>query len=354
MIPSLALGGAERQLSYLGPELVRMGHDVHVAFLHPGPNLHRLDSGGVVLHQFEANRNHDPGILLGAIRIIREIDPDVVQTWLLQMDIVGALATAATGKPWILTERSSALGHPAGVKNRIRWFFGGKADAIVSNSRGGDMYWQSRRTPRRRIVIPNSLPLDEIEETSPDSLTDFVLDRSMKVVLFVGRLTEGKNIPNLIAALAEVMAGDRIAALFCGNGPMKSQAEKQVEQLSISDRVFFLGNTQRAWALMKRADLFAFISEFEGFSNVVIEAMACGCPLLVSDIPSHREFLDEETAIFVDPHRSSDIADAIQRFFSMPDKAELRARAAKKRVEKWSNASMAGQYEKLYREILDD
>lgn len=351
LIPSLALGGAERQLSYLAPELAGMGHEVHVAFVHPGPNLHRLDASGVVLHQFRSGGNYDPRILLDALRIVREIDPDIVQTWLLQMDIVGGLAAAAARKPWILTERSSAAGHPPGIKNLARLWMGGRARAVVSNSRGGDAYWESRLAPGNRFVVPNGLPLDEIEEAPPDPLSEFGIDPAEKVVLFVGRLLGGKNIPNLIAALSAVMAEERVVALFCGDGPLRRSSERTVGQLGLSGRFFFTGNTHKVWPLMKRADLFAFVSEFEGFPNVVIEAMACGCPLVVSDIPAHREFLDESMALLVDPRRPGEIAAALRRSLADPEGSRRRARAARERAAGWSTASMAARYEKLYRDI---
>ncbi len=53
------------------------------------------------------------------------------------------------------------------------------------------------------------------------------------------------------------------------------------------------------WALMKKASVFVSLSAYEGCPNTVMEAMACGCPIIVSDIPEHREILDEQSALFV-------------------------------------------------------
>src|ERR1035437_1762104 len=89
LIPSLSGGGAGRQLSYLAPELARMGHDVHVAYSNEGPQKPELP--GVVLHRLKSRSNYDPYLIWQLDRLSRRIKPDIIQTWLLQMDILGGL-----------------------------------------------------------------------------------------------------------------------------------------------------------------------------------------------------------------------------------------------------------------------
>jgi hypothetical protein len=73
-----------------------MGHEIHVASLRGGPNLDRLKAAGVVWHQVGGFSNHDPVILIRLISLLRELRPDVVQTSLAQMDILGGLAALMT------------------------------------------------------------------------------------------------------------------------------------------------------------------------------------------------------------------------------------------------------------------
>jgi glycosyltransferase involved in cell wall biosynthesis len=103
---------------------------------------------------------------------------------------------------------------------------------------------------------------------------------------------------------------------------------------------------------MKRADTLVSTSLFEGSPNVVLEAMACACPLVVSDIPAHRELLDEETAILVDPHNPRSVADGILQALSDRSAAARRAAAAQMRVQRYSLASVARQYRDLYQDLL--
>ena len=80
--------------------------------------------------------------------------------------------------------------------------------------------------------------------------------------------------------------------------------------------------------------------------------MACGCPLVVSDIPEHREFLDEQSALLVDPDLPAAIADAILDVLSAPEAAARRAEVAWAKVLHWSIPAIARRYAQVYEEVL--
>lgn len=283
---------------------------------------------------------------------MRRIRPDIVQTWILQMDILGGLAAWATGIPWVLREPSSALAYPATVKNGLRERVGARASAILSNSKGGEAYWRGIGHSPPCHVIPNGIPLESLENVPPASFAGFGIPPDRRVVLYVGRFEEGKNIEQLVDALSLVAAAEPVFAVLAGDGPSLPAIRQRIERLGISDRVVLPGFVADAWAMMKRADAFAFPSAFEGLPNVVLEAMACGCPLVVSDIPAHREFLDDRCALLVDPGRPAEIAEAILGTLADPAGARARARIAKEKVAPWSVPSIAKLYEDAYRDVL--
>jgi glycosyltransferase involved in cell wall biosynthesis len=91
----------------------------------------------------------------------------------------------------------------------------------------------------------------------------------------------------------------------------------------------------------------------EGNPNTVLEAMACGCPLVVSDIPEHREFLDDDCARFAKPDSAHEIARAILCVFAEPDATARRVQAARARVaSRDSIPDMARRYERVYRAMV--
>ncbi|MCA1567612.1 MAG: glycosyltransferase [Acidobacteria bacterium] len=347
-IPDLGYGGAERQLSYLAAELAVLGHEVHVASRHGGPNLDRMKSAGVVWHCLGGTGNRDPLIFFRLVALMRKLRPGVVQTILTPMDIMGGAAALLTRTRWVLRESSSAPLYTARWRHRVRRALGRLADAIVSNSAGGYNYWRIESSRRPLCVIPNVIPLDEITAADSSHVEGFAFDPAEKVVLYAGRIDAGKNVENLIAALACLADEVPYAALICGDGPRRHHVERMAHELGIAHRIFFTGYVENLWGLMKRADALVSLSRFEGCPNVVLEAMACGCPLVVSDIPAHREILDERSALFADPDEPKEVAAALKATLLHDEAARGRARTARGMTAGRPVETTARLYEKLY------
>ena len=325
-------GGAERQLSYLAYEQAKRGHHVHVAFSRRGAYVDHLRPAGVVFHDVGGRGNHDPRILIRLIRLIASLRPNLVQTTAAQMDILGGTAALLTGTPWILREPSSAPSYGSDWKSRLRRMLGAGATAIVSNSRGGDAYWSGAHT---RYVIPNGLPFDEIGTVVPNP---------DNVVLFAGRLNEGKNAATLLDALAHV--GADFTAVICGDGPQRDELQQKADA-----RVVFTGLVTDLWERMRHAAVVVSLSHFEGCPNVVMEAMACGVPLVVSDIPAHRELLADGMALFVGADDVAAAAQAIEATLLDREAAKARARAARAHVAHCSIDALVRHYDQVYRDL---
>jgi glycosyltransferase involved in cell wall biosynthesis len=350
-IPTLGDGGAERQLSYLSAELSRMGHDVHVASSRGGTNLERLRSEGVEWHRLGGVSNRDPLIFFRLVGLLRRLRPDIVQTILTPMDIMAGAAALLTRTPWILRESSSAPLYGAGLRHRWRTVLGRRADGIVSNSAGGSNYWRSLGATRLLCNIRNGVPLDEINEVG--SFTpDLLAKGNAKVLLFAGRLDKGKNVDNLIVALSRLADQLSFVAFICGDGPRRGHLESLARKLGIADRLTFTGYVKNLWTLMKRADAVISLSRFEGCPNVVMEAMACGTPLVVSDIRAHREILDNTSALFVDPENPDDSVRVIAEVLQGGQATKARARVALARSSTWTVEATAQQYERMYLRLL--
>jgi len=112
------------------------------------------------------------------------------------------------------------------------------------------------------------------------------------------------------------------------------------------------GYVDDVWSWMKRANVFVSIGLFEGRPNSVLEAMACGCPLVVSDVPAHREFLTGDMARLVDPCDRHEVADALIDVLTNRDAALGRAANARRAVEQWAIAPIAREYDRVYRTVL--
>jgi glycosyltransferase involved in cell wall biosynthesis len=361
-VTNLMRGGAETQLGYLATDLARNGWDVHVGFFVDGPNRERMEPAGVVAHRlpsrvsdaarWEVGGTRDPLSPWRIYRLIRSLQPAIVQTWIPAMDLVGGGAALAAGVPWILSERSDPTMFPQLPKIRARAWLARRAAAVVSNSPGGDRYWKGQlgsRVPRH--VVPNGVPIDEIRGTPPADLASLGVPADSPLVVYVGRLQRGKNIDILLSALQAVVREGGAVCVLCGQGPMEEEVERSIEARGLRSRVFRVGFVPDVWRWLRRADAFVSVSNYEGMPNSVMEAMAAGAPLVLSDIPAHRGVADEECARFVSGTDAAAVTAALLDCLRARGPARERVRRAAERAEAWSVAAMARSYADIYRAI---
>ena len=351
-IPSFGPGGAERQLALMAAELARMGVEVHVAFVAGGPNLGRLENASVRLHVLDAAGNHDPMLAWRIFGLVRDVRPDVIQTWLTQMDILAGAAAILCRVPLIVSERCNAPAYPRGWKTRLRRMIGLRADRVIANSRAGLDYWRPDVPEERLALIRNCVsPPGSAEGASPDTLVARTEGRPL--VMFAGRLAAQKNVPTLVEALTTVARRhpQAVMVLF-GEGPDRDDIARSIGEAGMADRILLAGFSSCLPAWMERAAAFVSVSLFEGHPNVVIEAASVGCPLVISDIPPHRELFDEDSAVFVPVDAPTVIADAVLDVLAHPDRARERASRACAITAHWTLTAAATAYRSIYESLM--
>lgn len=348
-IPSLQSGGAERQLTVLASLLRSRGWDVHVAFFHEGVFDHIL-ARSATLHRVASTSNYDPRNVLRLAKLIRRIKPDIVQTWLPQMDVVGGSAALLCHVPWIIAERSSPLAYPPAWRIWLRGVLGRRAAGVIANSPGGIEFWQHHKGPRMRMrVIANAIDPSIATGTARATVP---FPAGSPLVVYVGRLCHMKRIPILICAMDAVRRDTSAKLLICGEGHMENECRERVSSMGLDDTVAFAGFVADVPAVLRVADVFVSLSAFEGLPNAVQEAIACGTPVVLSDIPAHREIAAGDAALFVDGIDADAVAAAIVGTLRDRDAAHARARAASARAAEWSPAAIGAAYDAFYRDLL--
>ncbi|WP_170185867.1 glycosyltransferase [Pseudoxanthomonas dokdonensis] len=328
----MEVGGSQRQISYLlealdrsqwQPELLYFRHD---SFL-----VHQLRANGITVHHIAKRGRLDPRFLLAYARLLRQRRFDVVHAFSLTAELWTLLASYLYLTPLVLVAsmRGMYLDHPDWFW-RIKRFVLQRSDAIISNSRAGaEAAAQRARIPLRKFdVIPNGIPPSA---PLPPGEAD-IIRRAMGapanrcIALFVGRLVKAKNLACLLRAMAELPVGQRPWVALAGNGPLRDEIEQLREQLGLVDDIRFLGERDDAGRLMKTADFLVLPSSNEGMSNVVMEAMECGCPVIASRVGGNPELIeDHASGLLFDDDDHRQLSALLHQYCSQP---QLRARMA--------------------------
>jgi len=342
-------GGAERALSQLAGPLSSAGCDVHVALLRGGAHEERLVASGATIHRIDVLGNYDPRLVWSIDRIVRRVRPQILQTWLTQMDVVGGVVARIRKLPWILSERSSGIAYRSGAKNLLRVAVAGGARLIQANSRGGADFWAEKQPNIPRVVVPNPLPLAQIEAALPADVQRF---DGRPVILYVGRLSWIKNIMNLVKAMQEV---PEAVLVMLGEGDLGPDLRSWIAERNLSERIVLEGFVSDVWSRMKSATMLVSVSAYEGRPNVVLEASAAGAPLVLSDIPAHRDLLGPcGGALFVNGNDPKSIAAGIRETLRDRAAAEQRACSAYAAVAPCTPEVVAAQQMRVYQELLSN
>ena len=177
-------------------------------------------------------------------------------------------------------------------------------------------------------------------------------DGGPRVILAAGRLSDVKDYPTLLRAVSRVVKSFPIRLIILGEGRQRGKLETLVRALKLEDRVSLPGYVENPYAFMSRASLFVLSSKFEGLSNVLIEALACGCPCVSTDCPSGpSEVLDRGKygpLVPVGDHIA--LADAMVCVLeNPPDKKLLR-----KRASDFSPEMSVSKYEEVIYSVISE
>lgn len=290
-------------------------------------------------------------------RVIRQWRPDAIHAhWLIPQGLILALLSQVVRDmpPYLVTSHGADLHAlrfwpmPAFKRFVVRR---AAAVTVVSSSMLDVM--QAQGIPTEGVQV-EPMGVDLENRFTPDEN----VPRSDTEILFVGRLVEKKGLRFLIDAMPAILESHPNAYLtVAGFGPEEPALRQQVKALGIENVVQFLGAVaqQNLPDLYRRAALFVapFVEaaggDQEGLGLVTVEAIGCGCPVVVSDLPAVAEVVDDPT-LRIEPGSSCQLADAVTRVLKLTS-AEYAATVTRQRARlvKWLDWQNRG---KAYAQIL--
>lgn len=324
-------------------------HGIEV--LHPRYPL--LPKVGQSLHPF--------GLALGALRSVRRLqrqgfDFDLIDAHFYYPDgVAAALLARWLGKPLVITARGSDLnvfGRDRVPRALMRWAGGvatasiGVCQALVDVLRGWGL------PPARLHVVRNGVDTQRFQPQPQAAARAALGLEGAPLLLSVGHLVPVKGHDIALQALAQLLPRHPGARLvFVGDGPLRGALQAQAQALGIAAQVHFAGavpNDQLA-AWYSAADLLVLASRSEGWANVLLEAMACGTPVVATAVGGTAEVVGRpDVGRVVPPLDPAALAAGIESMLAAaPDRAAVRAYA---QAFGWDETS-AMQW-RLFREVL--
>lgn len=367
VITGLGVGGAERALyTLLCGSLNDRSHNYVISLTSDGYYGELLRQVGVPVYSIgiESDKKGLIGSLLGGARLIRyarKCSPDILQGWMYHGNFAASIIylffLKSVSLVWNIRQAlddPAALSRGTRLVNKILGKVSAHADVILSNShRSRDQHVALGYSKDNFYVIPNGFDCQKwkrIKLARDSILLELGIAQESFVIGFVGRPDPAKNISLLFSAFDRVISQLDNAVLVCvGDGLDKDQAIVEA-----SSQTFFVGHQKDISYWMSSFDILCLPSRWEGFPNVVGEAMACEVPCVVTDV-GDSAYIVGPTGWVVSSDSVSDLTIALINAARAPE-SELkeRGRAARRRImDNFSLDSISGKYVSLYKSLLE-
>lgn len=304
-VKSLSVGGVQKIMVRLANEFSARGHEIDLVLAKGEGTLADEVAASVRIIDLENHRMW--WALPTLMRYLRRNKPDTLLAAGWQVNVIASWARflSFTAFRLVLSVRSNitqqsrrsevwyAPFNPWAVK-----IFYPLADAIGTVSKGilDDLAGISRLAARKGRVVYNPVVDQTLLAKSREELSHPWFDREDDVptLLGVGRLGPQKNFALLIRAFAALSRHRNARLVILGSGEERDELARLARRLGVQNRVDFVGFVENPYKYMARASLTVMSSNFEGLPSVLVEALACGCPVVSTDCPSGpREILED-------------------------------------------------------------
>ena len=338
-IPSFRGGGAEKNAVLLANEITKMGYKVDlIVTSDDGPFANDVDSTVNIV-------NFDCVRVLSALtplsRYLRQSPPRTLLSFMKHANVISILAKvfSNTKTRLVISEQNSPF-HAGKWLDRyilapvMSPLFYPLADAIVCVSDGvrRDLSKTVKVNEEKLLTIHNPIDLENIEQQAREELSDVWLDDpEITILITTGRLVPQKDFYTLLRAVASIPQHLNWKLIILGTGSLEHELKTLAAELGLEENIKWQGFVHNPFKWMARSDLFVMSSAWEGFGNVLVEAMACGTQVISTNCPSGPSEILEygKWGTLVEVGNSAALAKAIEKQLTSPVILDVKARAGK-------------------------
>ena len=356
LIPRMGGGGAERVVSIIANSLSEK-YMVQITTLVSDESFYHLNSTvRLTSAKYSINRTNKITRLMSmgcnfissvffTRKTIKEFKPDIVFSLLEEMDIVTYLAIRGLkGFKWICSERNDPHQRNAKLQHFLERIYQ-KCDVLVCQSQTVANYYSM---VNRKAVIPN--PVDF--ENYPERVQEGVPPK----IVAVGRLVPQKNVEMLIDAFSMIAPDYPNATVTVyGEGPEREKLEALISKKKLKGRVSLPGANRNVLEAVRDAAIFAFPTNYEGFPNVLVEAIAMGIPVVSTNFATGiaKEIVNEDVGIVVPCGDTSRFAQAIADLLSNHEKRIHIRSVSRRAVEPFAVEKVINMWDCLFNQLVE-
>jgi GalNAc-alpha-(1->4)-GalNAc-alpha-(1->3)-diNAcBac-PP-undecaprenol alpha-1,4-N-acetyl-D-galactosaminyltransferase len=283
-------------------------------------------------------------------KAIKAINPDVIISFLPEANIVTLLASKGLNLCKIICEQNDPVlsMDSKSLKGKVwlwlRKLTYPKCTQLVSSSLGVDHHFTWLNVEKRSVIY-NPLAVD-------DSRTEDTIGKTVgkKRLVAMGRLTHQKGFDILLPAFKKALEKcNDWELVILGEGELRSELENQISSLGLNEVVKLPGRLTNPFPVLKNSDLFVLSSRYEGFGNVIIEAMASGLPVVSTDCPSGPSEIISHgvSGLLLKPECVDSLANGLVELMQDQSKRELFASRTPEVIEKFKLNVIVNEWEDL-------
>ena len=358
ILPRMNNGGAERIVSILANAFVKRSFQVVIAVLVGENSFYHLsdhvkyitaniliDRSGVIRRKLSLGLNFGKALRF-VKRTIKEQNPNVVIPLLPECEILTYLATYKKQNiVKVVSDRCDPTQRNVVVR-KVCGFIYKRADLLICQSKViADYYVDVQET--KKCVIPNLIDKDMLPVPVNES-------KPLRIVS-VGRLVPQKNMSLLIDAFSLISdLFEDVTLTIYGEGPQRGMLERSIKQSNLQNRVFLPGASQDIFNQIKDAAVFVMPSNYEGFPNALLEAMALKIPVISTDFRTGvaREIVTKDRGLVVPCHDKQALATAMKQMIENDDLRRRIRRGNRDWLEKYSVSSVVKMWEDAISRVI--
>jgi len=345
-IDSLCAGGAQRQLVGLAKLLKEKNQDVSVLVYHKNEFYAKILKENDIKYKYIEKAENKTTRIYHVISYLRNNKPDVLISYLSSPNIIACIAKLfIRNMKLIVSERNTS--QSLGKNERIRFYLYRFANKIVPNSFSQEKFIRNNfPTLNNKIyTITNFVDTDYFKPI------DKIIINEYPLIISVGRITPQKNILNYLYAIKFLVdKGYKFKAVWYGNTDNNEYQLKcitLINELDLQEYFEFRPATTDILKEYQKADIFCLPSNYEGFPNVICEAMCCGLPILCSDVCDNPQIVkDGVNGFLFNPNDLGMIATQISKMIDMSiNNISVMGNCNRKEsIEKFSKESFVEKY----------